>query len=593
MQNHQGPSAVGRQLFVLIAFSLGMTASLQSQSIPVDVKPTCTVTSSQFDSWYASGHPSVNGVVNPANSVTFSHNSNCAFYQWSKQMFLWLTSPAPSEYGGGDLVLNSRVFFDVTPPDDNGNRHLVPHGPDFVPTLAIRDQKTGPENLPVVVTKSGQLRPFREAAPGERPLIRGAGGAKVEVGSASRVNGELRVLDKAGKPLAVPAPLKAEAAVAHVALTRFVVNGVPIFIDPSGNLVDTEEGQATGNVLLAQNGSLVYYTISVNDVFAYFLTWAKDNHFQPAPPFPTTQAQLNQVIIFAKQYGVTFPDPEALAIEVKSAWVEATSLPDPQNYVRMTARVPVFNKSNPAKWTATGQYQTTQLALVGMHVVGSAAGHPEMIWSTFEHFGNTPNGAYQYINGANKVVAVPQNTSGAWLFTQSGAAGPFNVSHAKIDGSDIVAPTGQTISPSNTLRIMAWGASSNASPNPEDATPAASNTELLSIQNSVSSLTPTADVRNRYFMPGSTWTLNGLAPTTSYGNPGNTGGNGIGTSLIGNSTMETYFQPANTSFTTQLGNCLVCHQIYPYPQNKQPTADVSHIYEKTQPLPPPTAGAQH
>ena len=56
MQNHQGPSAVGRQLFVLIAFSLGMTASLQSQSIPVDVKPTCTVTSSQFDSWYASGH---------------------------------------------------------------------------------------------------------------------------------------------------------------------------------------------------------------------------------------------------------------------------------------------------------------------------------------------------------------------------------------------------------------------------------------------------------------------------------------------------------------------------------------------------------
>ena len=121
--------------------------------------------------------------------------------------------------------------------------------------------------------------------------------------------------------------------------------------------------------------------------------------------------------------------------------------------------------------------------------------------------------------------------------------------------------------PSNTLRIMAWGASSNASPNPEDATPAASNTELLSIQNSVSSLTPTADVRNRYFMPGSTWTLNGLAPTTSYGNPGNTGGNGIGTSLIGNSTMETYFQPANTSFTTQLGNCLVCHQIYPYPQN--------------------------
>ena len=47
-----------------------------------------------------------------------------------------------------------------------------------------------------------------------------------------------------------------------------------IFVDLVGNVIDSEEGQADGGVLLTQSGSLVYYVSMTNDVFAYFLTGA-------------------------------------------------------------------------------------------------------------------------------------------------------------------------------------------------------------------------------------------------------------------------------------------------------------------------------
>jgi hypothetical protein len=74
---------------------------------------------------------------------------------------------------------------------------------------------------------------------------------------------------------------------------------------------------------------------------------------------------------------------------VKSAWVLAAGLPNPDSYITTTATVPTYNQSNANLWTPTGQ-QTVKLALVGMHVVGSTAGHPEMAWATFEHVGTTP-----------------------------------------------------------------------------------------------------------------------------------------------------------------------------------------------------------
>src|SRR5262249_54490930 len=59
----------------------------RAQTIPLDPSPTCTVPATIFASWFQSGTPTLNGVVNPANSVAFPDSPNCSFYQWSEQMF--------------------------------------------------------------------------------------------------------------------------------------------------------------------------------------------------------------------------------------------------------------------------------------------------------------------------------------------------------------------------------------------------------------------------------------------------------------------------------------------------------------------------
>ena len=103
--------------FVAIFAGLVCTSAVSARTIPSDaeITPTppaalpATVSPATFASWFQSGHPTLDGVVNPANSVTFTNNpslSNVDFYQWAEQMFLWVTSPTPPTYGGGE----GRIF---------------------------------------------------------------------------------------------------------------------------------------------------------------------------------------------------------------------------------------------------------------------------------------------------------------------------------------------------------------------------------------------------------------------------------------------------------------------------------------------------
>ena len=572
------------------ALALALTSLLRAQSIPTDPKPTCVVTPTMFASWFQTGTPALNGVVNPANSVTFPNTPNCSFYQWSEQMFLWLTSPAPSQYGGNGRIFDSPVFYDVTAPDANGNRSFLPHVAGQLRFFNQRASQVGPHGLPVIFDRAGRMfeveRP--QIAPSGRQLIRTSTGSLVELGRVTLGPNRRPVfLDVAGRriqpQLAARPPVAAVRTLKNpLTVQRFLIGGLPIFVDPFGNVLDVEEGQAGGGgALLAQNGSLIYYATMVNDVYAYFLTGTKTGGITPAPTqFPTTQANLNQITTYAATFGVTFPDPNALAVEAKSAWIETTNLPNPGNYITMTATIPTYDTSNPNEWIATGQ-KTAQLAMVGMHVVGSTAGHPEMIWATFEHFGNAPPATYQYVNTSNQTITVNQNTAGTWLFTANGAAAPFNAEIAQANCGNIYgvpppvtncpppAPT-VAIKPSNVIHWKAWGAAFNTSPNPLDPSAAASNSEIISIHNTVT--VPGGDVRNQYFMTGATWTIGGAAPTGQFPN-----GNEVGTSALANTTMETFQQ--GTSNTNASGtNCFTCHT------SNQTT--VSHVFAALLPLTP-------
>jgi hypothetical protein len=560
---------------VALLLSSAALTPAAAQTVPSDPKPTCTVPASTFKTWFDSGSVTLNGSVKPANSVTFPNTPNCSFYQWSEQMFLWLTSPTTSRYGGVGRIFDSPVFYDVSPPDKNGKRNFIPHLPGGIfRNFAVRTPQVGPHGLPLLFSKTGQLLEVitPPQGPTGKPLLLDKRGNASEVESLRMgPDNKPLFLDKDGKTIehaVEPEPRAATAARPTGPLTvrKLIVNGKPILIDSAGNVIETEEGQAGGgDVLAAQNGSLVYYVSIVNDVYAYMRTGAVDGGITPAPTqFPTTQADLNKITAFAAAHGKTFPDANALAIELKSSWVEAAGLPNLNTYITMDATVPTFDKSNPAEWVPNG-HKTVKLAMVGMHVVGSTAGHPEMIWATFEHLGNAPNGTYTYTNSSNAKVTVQQSTAGTWLFSASNSAGPFNASHMFYNDPNIDAIPPFKVSPSDTIRWKSWGAAFGVSPNPVDGSDTASNTEIIAINNSVRGQLVGGDVRGNYIMTGSTWTIGGAAPNAT---------NQVGTSKLANATMETYQQ--GTSNSAGGTNCFTCHT-----SNQ---VGVSHIYNSLNPL---------
>lgn len=540
--------------------------------VPTDAQDLCPLSSSTFAGWFQSGTVSLNGVVNPADS-TLTLNPDCDFYAWGNQMFLWLTSPAPSAYGGGAHIFDSPTFYDVSPPDASGNRTLLAHATGVIRPFPLRIAKLGAHRLPTVIDRSGRLIEVKPAEPGAKPLVRDPSGRVIEIAHARLENRRVVLLDAEGKvikaqhvPTLMPTPERRTGA--ELVPRKFIIDNLPIFIDPSLAVIDVEQGQAgEPNVLQAQttaNGSLVYYATMVNDVYAYFLTGVKKGAISTTPSnqFPTTTTDLANTVAFAIANGKPnppFPDPNALAIEVKSAWVLASGLPHLSSYITTTATVPTYNQSNPNLWTPTGQ-QTVQLALVGMHVVGSTLGHPEMVWATFEHMGNTPIASYTYMQTGGGTKTIPQSTGGPWFFA-SATGTSFNIPHMTFTGpggtpSDAIQSTPSfTISPSDTLRNFPFGVpGSNVF----------ETTEVISMDNHVLSMLATGDVRGNYFMTGATWTPFGANPQA---------GNAVGTNQMTNATMETYAQGSN---------CFDCHQNTSSATN--PTTEISHVFGGLAPL---------
>lgn len=559
------------------------------QGLPIDAQASCTVSSSTFASWFQSGSPAGNGVVNPANSVTFANVPNCSFYQWSEQMFMWLNSPAPATYGGGGgRIMDSPAFFDVSP-EVNGKRTFLRHTPGVIRAFSLRAAQVGAHGLPIIFDRAGELLEIQAASKTAVLQVRDVNGQLVKVAHA-RLDADRRpvLLAADGQIINVrPTPKVSQNSDKREGarvVQKFIIDGIPIFIDPSLSVVDVEQGQADDGVLQAQNGSLIYYATMVNDVYAYFATGVKDGGISPAPTqFPTSQSDLNRIVTFATAHGETFPDPNALAIEVKTSWVEASSLPNPGSFITMTATIPTYNTSNPASWTQTGQ-KTTTLAMVGMHVVGSTSGHPEMIWATFEHLANAPRDEYFYVNTSNQTIKVSRNTAATWLFAANGSNEPFNCEHAQSNPPNIVAfspsapcPANSTINPSNTIRRKAFGGATDISPNPLDSSTAASNTEIISINNSVRGMIPSGDIRANYIMTGATWTIGGASPLPAFDSPspGNAG-NQVGTSQLANATMETYQQGNDNTTANGRSNCFSCHS--------SNTTSVSHVFPPLQPL---------
>jgi hypothetical protein len=102
-----GPMLLAAATLMVIPFLTACPSP--APPVPTDAQDFCPLDAATFAGWFQSGSVALNGVVNPADSLV-SLAPNCGFYQWSEQMFMWLTSPAPAVYGGGAHIFDSPTF---------------------------------------------------------------------------------------------------------------------------------------------------------------------------------------------------------------------------------------------------------------------------------------------------------------------------------------------------------------------------------------------------------------------------------------------------------------------------------------------------
>ena len=62
-----------------IVFGITGASMLAAQGVPQDAAPNCQADQKTFNKWFKSGTPSLNGFVNPADSVGFAESTERHF----------------------------------------------------------------------------------------------------------------------------------------------------------------------------------------------------------------------------------------------------------------------------------------------------------------------------------------------------------------------------------------------------------------------------------------------------------------------------------------------------------------------------------
>ncbi|MBS0471641.1 MAG: hypothetical protein JSR60_11260 [Proteobacteria bacterium] len=544
----------------------------------------CQVSQQTFAGWLDGG---AGPRVTP-DSIHFPTNDpppNCAFYTWSERMFLWLTSPPPPTYGsGGSTVFTSPVFFTVSPADGSGVRtmHRIVSGERSL-IVSASTTRTGPHGFALMRDAKGtayELAPMR-FGPNKLPEVVGRDGKLVEVARALRAGGgHVALFDREQRPIALP-PRPANGIAQAEQLT---ISGTVTVIDISGTVIEGGTIQADNSVVMAQNGSPIYYTVAVNDVYANLRTGRSDGGLS-LTHFPSSASDMDDILAYTQdQRHGDLPDYDAMAVELKMAWVEAVNLPSGCHYITIQASIPVYSpqlSTQPAQATLTG-HRTATLALISMHVVGSAIGQPAMIWATFEHVCNAPNAGYSYQADSGVQTGWPE--SGPWLLSSSDTPSPANIQRmtASFGPPQTITPTqGQTMGPSDLERMMPWGLPGTSDP--------AENARVIAVNSSVRTILGSSDIRSNYILTGTTWYRFGIGGIWPSNPSGTWFVTQYGSRKLANTAIETFQQG-------DLG-CLDCHTNTNIAttgnQNFNPEGNLgfvsglglSRIYGQLQPLP--------
>ncbi|MFQ1699615.1 hypothetical protein ACJ5NV_03360 [Loktanella agnita] len=545
---------------------------------PMDAAQTCALTQTTFDAdWTKITFPNTAGnplagmslgpvyatdsglvYIFPPDGPAFTDSTDqptdCAFHKWSAQMFLWLTSsvddvaeiptnPGPPS-SDTDYVFASEFFYRL-----EGFDTLVPQGATEINlTPLARDEK----NIDSI---------------GQAGFTNGV--LFFEVDTETESQSDLVYYDiHVSRPYGyvVAANNAADSPLFNQFLQNRAESCVAIAYGIENDYFGGSGSQTRIEAALLSNLFCSEF-IALPSGFGSDVSEVEQDAESPTGGAPVSLRAAEAAI-----------DYLAMTMELKTSWVRADSLAAPGDYIQQSGTVPVYGPNDDGTWSQTGE-ETVDLAMIGMHVVGSVADHPEMIWATFEHVGNAPDVTYPYVNASGDIAEftnLSDTPNDMWLLSD-GTFAPtireYAVTRAVEGGPDIIVPSpsagGAPLdTPTNVNRLNPWGSDpSTASAADNNSMVISTNTAVLAALNAAYGDADISDPRRNYILTGSSWGHNGMFPT------GNDVSQIAGTPAMANTTMET-FQQADFDGSGDREGCFTCHGINPGDSG----FDVSHIF---------------
>jgi len=296
-------------------------------------------------------------------------------------------------------------------------------------------------------------------------------------------------------------------------------NGVPAIVDyptidtmfqpaqelPANRSYLGDIKQAGGRqILIDQNGNSLYYGIHANQGFADFVN-------------------LNGLETRA---GIEGADPLLFfpegVVEFKSAWQVIEPGMSTDDYITMTTTVPRLSQDPDTKLIHEDRNtpREVDVRLLALHVVFTLPGHPEFVWSTFEHSDGTPDGRAE--DGKRNVapnldlnpdpIKDPLNLQNDTIVSDKphelyAPGTPANAANQAIGEEDLVLDeTAQKFTGQSTSIYRMFPASKSNTIDPDDAITSLNlNTEALFAQAEAAGTLDPVDKRGHYRLVGAVW----------------------------------------------------------------------------------------
>lgn len=296
--------------------------------------------------------------------------------------------------------------------------------------------------------------------------------------------------------------------------------------------LDIIDQAGPNGIMVDLQGHPIYYSIHSDSTFGNFIKRNfinRNDRFDPAK---------------LRKFDANTPFPVG-SLTLKAAWKVVAPGEDVNAFYTRKAQIALLTVKN-GKIVLSGKTRTVEVALVGFHIGGTVANHPEMIWATFEHVRNAPD-----VRAMDEMDPDEPVSDENWTFYKADT--PFkecNVNDAGAGKLELDKAT-QTLSPvTEVCRMIPYGGGSNDNID-----------NIKSLNNSVHA--QLHDVWNNYFEVGAIWFAanNGLKPNCTF-QPGSslecpvTPGKPIltGSTQLSNTTIETFTQSQSAQ-----DNCFACH----------------------------------